>query len=72
MEAQHMAWPPDERPHYEHMLAVLPDALGSTAFEQARAMGRSMTSSEAADVALGVNSAGPGRALEPGKRGPPR
>ena len=36
LEAQHMAWPPDERPHYERLLATLPEAMGSDAFEQAR------------------------------------
>ena len=47
MEAQQMAWPPDERPHYERMLARLPEAMGSDAFEQARATGRSMTVEQA-------------------------
>ena len=47
-----MAWPPDERPHYERMLA-LPEALGSAEFERARATGQSMTSGEAAAFALG-------------------
>ena len=28
MEAQHMAWPPDERPHYERLLAALPEGDG--------------------------------------------
>ena len=54
MEAQHMAWPPDERPHYERMLAVLPDAMGSDEFDRARAVGRSMTSNEASNLALGA------------------
>jgi hypothetical protein len=58
MEAQHMAWPPDERPHYERMLAVLPEAMGLAEFDRARAAGRSMTSSEAVDFALGSRSAG--------------
>jgi tetratricopeptide (TPR) repeat protein len=53
MDAQHMAWPPDERPHYEHMLAVLPESLSSAEFERARASGQSMTSGEAANFALG-------------------
>jgi len=30
MEAQQMAWPPDERPHYEQLLADLPEAMGTT------------------------------------------
>ena len=52
MEAQHMAWPPDERPHYERMLAVLPTSMGEAEFERARGKGRSMTSGEAATFAL--------------------
>ena len=28
MEAQNMAWPPDERPHYERLLTELPEAMG--------------------------------------------
>ena len=28
-----MAWPPDERPHYEHLLATLPEAMGADGFE---------------------------------------
>ncbi len=58
MEAQHMAWPPDERPHYERMLAVLPEAMGSAEFDRARAAGHAMASSEAVDFALGARSAG--------------
>lgn len=53
MAAQHMAWPPDERPHYERMLAALPEAMGSAAFERARAAGTSMASDDAVDFALG-------------------
>ena len=52
MEAQHMAWPPDERPHYERLLADLPEAMGSAEFELARARGRSMATGEALDFAL--------------------
>ncbi len=58
METQEMAWPPDERPHYERMLAVLPAAMGSAEFDQARAAGRSMTSGEAVEFALAGRSAG--------------
>ena len=53
MEANNMAWPPDERPHYERMLAELPAAMGTDAFEQARASGRSMSTEAAVDRALG-------------------
>jgi tetratricopeptide (TPR) repeat protein len=58
MDAQHMAWPPDERPHYERMLAVLPEAMGVAEFERSRAAGKMMTSNEAIDVALESRSAG--------------
>jgi hypothetical protein len=52
MEAQQMAWPPDERPHYERLLATLPEALGAEAFEQARSRGQAMAANEAVDFAL--------------------
>ena len=52
MEAQHMEWPPDERPHYERMLADLPVAMGSDEFERARSAGQSMTPTEAVEMAL--------------------
>jgi len=58
MEAQHMAWPPDERPHYERMLATLPDAMGSAEFERARTVGHSMAPSEAVHFALGARKVG--------------
>ncbi len=58
MEAQGMAWPPDERPHYERMLAVLPDAMGPTEFENARLAGRSMAPLEAVAYALGGSRPG--------------
>jgi non-specific serine/threonine protein kinase len=58
MEAQHMAWPPDERPHYERLLADLPKTMGSAEFERARAAGQAMTSSQAVALALGTRSAG--------------
>jgi len=40
------------------MLAVLPEAMGSAEFDRARTAGRSMTSREAVDFALGARSAG--------------
>jgi tetratricopeptide (TPR) repeat protein len=52
MEAQQMAWPPDERPHYERMLAALPEAMGSAEFERARGAGRSMSVEDAVALAL--------------------
>jgi predicted N-acetyltransferase YhbS len=57
MEAQHMAWPPDERPHYERMLAVLPESLGSAEFDRTRAVGRAMPPSQAVRFALDPGSA---------------
>ncbi len=52
MEAQHMAWPPDERPHYERMLAELPTAMGRAEFARARAVGQSMAPDEVTAFAL--------------------
>jgi hypothetical protein len=52
MEAQHMEWPPDERPHYEKMLVDLPAAMGTAHFERARSAGRSMTATDAVALAL--------------------
>jgi tetratricopeptide (TPR) repeat protein len=52
METQGAAWPPDERPHYERMLAVLPEAMGSAAFEEARVGGQAMESGDAVKYAL--------------------
>ncbi len=54
MEAQHMAWPPDERPHYERLLADLPGAMGKAEFERVRATGYSMPTADAVDLALRV------------------
>jgi non-specific serine/threonine protein kinase len=58
MEAQNMAWPPDERPHYERMLALLPERMGPATFERERAAGRSMSTADAVDLALGAPVAG--------------
>jgi len=52
MEAQHMAWPPDERPHYERLLATLPVAMGAAKFELARSAGKAMPTTEAIELAL--------------------
>jgi hypothetical protein len=48
-----MAWPPDERPHYERLLTVLPEAMGAEVFDEARDRGRSMTLGDAVAFALG-------------------
>ena len=52
MEAQQMAWPPDERPHYERLLADLPEMMGIAEFARARASGRSMATKDAVAFAL--------------------
>lgn len=59
MEATQMAWPPDERPHYERMLAELPKVMGPADFERLRRVGRSMPPADA--VALALNATGPTR-----------
>jgi tetratricopeptide (TPR) repeat protein len=58
METQGMAWPPDERPHYERLVATLPEAMGEAAFEDARGRGRSMSSQEALAFALEPQAGG--------------
>ena len=58
MEAQHVAWPPDERPHYERLLAVLPETMGTAEFARARARGRSMATEDAVAFALETAAAG--------------
>lgn len=58
MEASGGAWPPDERQHYERTVATLTQAMGSAEFDRARARGRSMTTAEGAEFALGTRSAG--------------
>ena len=52
MEATQMAWPPDERPHYERMVAELPRAMGPAEFERMRQAGRAMPSADAIRLAL--------------------
>jgi hypothetical protein len=52
MEAHAMAWPPDEKPHYEHMLEVLPLQMGSDAFEAGRATGKALSAEQAVELAL--------------------
>jgi tetratricopeptide (TPR) repeat protein len=55
MEAQGMEWPPDERPHYERMLAELPAAMGVDEFERARSAGQSLSAADAVAVALSAS-----------------
>ena len=52
MEAQSMEWPPDERPHYERMLADLPQAMGVAEFERSRSTGQSLSAADAVSMAL--------------------
>jgi non-specific serine/threonine protein kinase len=42
MAATNMAWPPDERPHYEHLLERLPEVMGTAGFDAAREAGRGL------------------------------
>jgi hypothetical protein len=53
LEAANMAWPPDERPHYERTLAALTDRLPSDELAGARGRGASLSGEAAIDVALG-------------------
>ena len=53
MDATNMAWPPDERPHYERTLAVLTDRLPADALAADRARGASLSGQAAVDFALG-------------------
>lgn len=48
-----MAWPPDERPHYERTLALLTDRLPPDALAAARGRGAAMSGQTAIDFALG-------------------
>jgi hypothetical protein len=52
MEAAGAQWPPDERPHYERMVAVLPAEMGAAPFDTARSAGRAMTPHDAVAFAL--------------------
>jgi tetratricopeptide (TPR) repeat protein len=58
MEREKADWPPDERPHYERMLARIPRALGEDEFERIRAIGRAMSNDEAVAFALGAPPTG--------------
>ena len=58
METKHMAWPPDERPHYERLLVDLPEAMDSDDFERARRRGHEMAPRDAVDFALAPRSTG--------------
>src|SRR5262245_28498689 len=53
VEAQGAAWPPDERPHYEQMVATLNEAMGTADFDRCRAVGRAMSERGVVTFALG-------------------
>lgn len=57
LAAQGAGWPPDELVQYQRSVAILTAAMGSAEFERARAAGRSMSSRQAIDFALGARSA---------------
>jgi hypothetical protein len=50
--ASNMAWPPDERPHYERTVAMLLERLDPRELAHAREHGASMSAREAIDFAL--------------------
>lgn len=56
MEREGAEWPPDERPHYERVLARLPRGLGADEFERVRAIGRAMSNDEAIAYALAMTT----------------
>jgi tetratricopeptide (TPR) repeat protein len=57
LEVSGITWPSDEKPHYDRMLAMLPARMGATAFDAARAAGRSMNTAEAVAFALDATDA---------------
>ena len=52
LEAANLAWPPDERIHYDNTVAALSEAMGSSVFEAARQIGRTKSKHEAVELAL--------------------
>ena len=55
MEASGGAWPPDERVHFEDTISVASRSLGAEEFDRARAWGRSLTTPEGVQFALGAH-----------------
>jgi hypothetical protein len=53
LDAKGMAWPPDEAPHHDRLLADLPEAMGGQAFDRAQAAGRTMAAHDAVRYAMG-------------------
>ena len=52
LAASNMAWPPDERPHYERTVAILLERLDRDELARARERGASMSARQATDLAL--------------------
>jgi tetratricopeptide (TPR) repeat protein len=52
MEATQMAWPPDERPHYERTVAGLEARMSPADLARARSVGAALSSAGAIDYAL--------------------
>jgi tetratricopeptide (TPR) repeat protein len=58
LEAAGGAWPPDERQHYERTVATLIREIGAAGFDRMRSEGRSMTTTDAIEFALGTGPVG--------------
>jgi tetratricopeptide (TPR) repeat protein len=58
LAGQGAGWPPDELVQYQGTVAILVAAMGLTEFERVSAAGRSMSSRQAVDFALGARSGG--------------
>ena len=56
MDAQGFAWPPDERPHHERIVAIISSSNDADELERVRSAGRAMTPGVAIDFALGSRS----------------
>lgn len=56
MQASGGAWPPDEWAHYERTATQLTDQMGSAEFERQRAAGYSMSTHQAVEFALEINT----------------
>jgi hypothetical protein len=63
MKQQGAAWPPDERPHYEHTLETLSATMAADDFERTRSRGGRLSPTDAVEFAL---SAVPTRARSGG------
>ncbi|HET8785655.1 MAG TPA: hypothetical protein VFM38_08480, partial [Candidatus Limnocylindrales bacterium] len=52
LAASNMAWPPDERPHYERTVTALTERLDAGELASARERGAALSAQEAIDFAL--------------------